>query len=171
MDWEAKKQAAIDYLVDLAVGEGGAFAGEDPAMHRPHIAFELNLGQWVMMAGPNDGQLWGWASWYRVDDETLVGLCTRSMEDWIREQIYPDVVLGEHCYIATVIVSPKAPLATYRALINLAGRFNQGATSLCGHLVKRDGRRRFAQRFNDGSEEWWNKSQGGMAEEPGMTLQ
>ncbi len=139
---------------------GGAYADDDPDLHGPRLRFEWRTGQWCWELAPG-GDVAGWASWYRVDDETLGGLRRGEQDDWIRARYYPDICHGRHCYVATVIVAPGAPRHLYRALIDRVGALNADAASLAAHVVKRDGRERFAQRINDGSSFWWRRAQGG----------
>lgn len=148
----------VDRLVAMFVAPGrGAYAGDDPELHRPRIAFEVHLGQCVTVVdGP---EFLGWASWFRVDDETLGSIARGEMDDWVRRWYFPDVVSGVHCYIGDVVVAPQAPPTIYRLLIDLVGGCNVNAESLSGHMLKRNGRERFAIRYNDGRPAWWRRRQ------------
>lgn len=71
-----------------------------------------------------------------------------------------DLTHGPHCFVPTTIVTPWAPPGIYRRLGELAAEANADAESFCTSLVKRDGRERWMQRVNDGSQNWWARRQG-----------
>lgn len=154
---DASLDGMVGTLVRLFCRAGGPYAGEE-ALHAPRLAFEWKLGQWVIVMGPQS-QLWGWMSWYRLDSETLGVFRRGEDDDLIRRRIYPDVVGGEHCWIASTVVTPWAPRATYRALFDLAASHNEDATSIAAMMVTRRDRERFMQRWNDGSPGWWRRYQ------------
>lgn len=147
----------VDRLVALFCAPGSAYADDDPAMHRPRLAFEWGTGQWVVMS--HGARLLGWASWYRCDDETLAALRRGEQDDWVRERRFPVLTAGPHCYIATIVVRPGAPRLVYRTLIDLVGDVNADAQSLSGHLVRHDGRERYVLRVNRGGPDWWRQRQ------------
>lgn len=130
----------LDVLVALFCRPGGA--GEGAAeLHRAHIAWELASGQWVAMAAP-DGRLWAWASWYLTDADGIARLRAGGMDEVVRSGERIELTRGDRAYVATALVAPWAPAATYRALYRLAaaGAAAMGARSIAGHLRKRDGR-------------------------------
>lgn len=147
----------VDVLVALLCAPGSAYADDDPAMHRPRLAYEYATGQWVAIASANT--LLGWASWYRVDDGVLAALRRGEHDDWVRDKRYPVLTHGPHCYIATMVVRPGAPRSVYRTAFGLVGECNADAQSLSGHMVHRDGRERFVLRVNRGGERWWSARQ------------
>lgn len=155
---DAISERMVDCLMALFCAPGSSNEHEDPAIHRPRLRFEWRLGQWCLSMS-EDNELLGWASWYRVSDADLESLRRGEQDVWVRRRYYPVLYDGPHCYIATAIVAPGAPFDTYRQLIDDVGALNKDARSLSGNLVKRDGRERFAQRWNDGSEGWWRARQ------------
>jgi hypothetical protein len=88
-----------------------------------------------------------WASWYRVDDNALALLRDVPHDDIVRNHHLFDPSRGRHVYIATAIVAPWAPKNTYLRLYPLITAANPGAISIASHLVKRDGRVSWHQRF------------------------
>lgn len=49
---------------------GGAFEHNDQRLERPRIAWEWDLGQWVLIASKRN-LLWAWQSWYRMSTDRL----------------------------------------------------------------------------------------------------
>lgn len=130
----------LDVLVTLFCRPGGAGEGAQ-ALHRAHIAWELASGQWVLIAGP-EGALWAWASWYLTDAAGIERLREVGMDALVRNGEHIALTHGDRAYVATAVVAPWAPAATYRTLYRLAaaGAAAMGARSIAGHLRKRDGR-------------------------------
>ena len=149
--------ALADALVTLFCAPGSAYAHDDPALHRPRLAFELETGQWLAVT--RGAEPLAWASWYRVDDEVLAALQRGEHDGWVREQRYPVLTSGPHCYIASIIVVPGAPRGVYRTVIGLVGACNEDATSLSGSIVRPDGSERFVVRENRGGPDWWRARQ------------
>jgi hypothetical protein len=152
-------EAMVECLVGLLVAPGrGQCAGDDPALHRPRLTFEMQLGQHVTLV--DGAEFLGWASWFRVDDETLARLAAgEGEEDWVRARYFPELTRGPHCYIGDAIVAPGAPRTVLRHLVNLVGYHNADALSLSARLCKKDGRIRWAVRYNDGRPAWWLRCQ------------
>lgn len=150
-----------DRFVDLIVAQfcraDGPYAGQED-LHRPRLTFEFNTGQWTMLTS-KQYQLWGWMSWYRCNDEVIEALRTGEQDEWIRQGRLAVLTEGPHCYIASSIVTPAAPAGTYRRLFDLVCEANKDAASISAHLIKRDGRSRFMQRFNDGTPDWYEHCQ------------
>jgi hypothetical protein len=132
-------------LAKLYVREGYPFLEDGVAVHAAHIRWELDSGQWVMLTSP-DKKLWGWMSWYRMDEATLKVFETGEIEDRIREQLPMELQQGEHLYIATTVVAPWAPDGTYRRLFDLVQIANSGAKTISAHLRKRNGTVRWMHR-------------------------
>lgn len=139
--------ALADVLTALYCRPGSPAAQDDPALHREHIARELASGQWVLLADP-EGPLWGWLSWYRTNRGGLALLRTEGMDRLVQVGLVIPLSHGPHAYVATAVVAPWAPPATYRTLYALArARLRtQGVETIAAHLRKRDGRACWHQR-------------------------
>jgi hypothetical protein len=135
----------IDTLTALYCREGGAFENDDRDVHRARFAWEFASGQWVMVTSAAD-VLWGWASWYRTDDAGLRLLRDLDSYRIVSEEIPICLWEGPHVYVATALVAPWAPRATYRRLYELVKAHNRDALDISGHMQKRDGRTVFHTR-------------------------
>ena len=135
----------VERIADLFLRPGYLPNREDDAINRARIAGEWQTGQWVLVAGQGD-RFWGWMSWYRVSDEVRDLLrCDNARA--VLDRARPEELLdGPHCYIATAVVAPSAPRETYRLLYRLTCATNADAQTVCGHMVKRDGRVLWHQR-------------------------
>ncbi|PKM43257.1 MAG: hypothetical protein CVV05_15535 [Gammaproteobacteria bacterium HGW-Gammaproteobacteria-1] len=125
--------------------EGSPFVGQEEAI-RVRLDWEWQSGRWVMVADQKD-RLLAWASWYRVNAAALAMLRDVPHDEIVRELKVFDPAHGEHVYIATAIVAPWAPKNTYLRLYPLITAANPDAISIASHLVKRDGRVSWHQRF------------------------
>lgn len=132
-------------LTAIYCREGYPFYGQDD-LHYPHILWELESGQWAMLTAKNSNQLYGWMSYYLVDEDTLKLIETGDYEDYVADGVLLDLTGGQHIYIATTVVAPYAPSGTYRRLFELIQTRNPEALTISAHLRKRDGEVRWMHR-------------------------
>lgn len=144
-------QPALDYsafartLTAIYCREGYPFFGKE-AYVLPKIQWELESGQWVMLTAKSSNQLYGWMSYYLVDNETLELLRTGEIEEYVARGIPVDLLHGQHIYIATTITTPIAPAGTYRRLFELIQTKESSAKTISAHLNKRSGAVRWLHR-------------------------
>lgn len=129
----------VQRIADLFLRPGYLPRRMSDAVNRARIAGEWQLGQWVLMAGPDEA-LWGWMSWYRVSAEVLALIKAADAEALLARGDPRELTRGEYCYIATAVVAPWAPRGTYRRLYQAVRAANPDARRICGHFIKRDGR-------------------------------
>lgn len=124
---------------------GGAGAGGEE-LARVHIAWELRSGQWVFIR--DDVGILAWASYWLTDDNGLQRIRTESFSEIVHSGMLIPLTHGPRAYVATAVVAPGAPHATYRLLYRLLMRevAAMGAKTISAHLVKRDGRRFWHER-------------------------
>lgn len=135
----------VDTLTALMCREGSAFMGQEEVI-RIRLEWEWTSRRWVMVTDDKN-HLMAWASWYCVDDEALALLRDIPHDVIVRDRKMFDPNNGRHIYIATAIVAPWAPKKTYMRLYPLVLAANPDAISVACHMVKRDGRAIWHQRF------------------------
>ena len=123
-----------------------AYDRMDDAVLRVVIRHDWESGQWVMLRA-TDGALWGWLSWYLVDDASREALETQGFLRCIEQQII--LRPGHHLYLANCTTSPDAHPSTYRALYGAAVARNPQAKTINAHLVSRRGIRWFTREGPD----------------------
>lgn len=106
---------------------------------RARIMGELVSGQWAMVTA-DGGKLWGWISWYCVDDEVFEILRAGRQDELLIEGRVIDMRNGDNLWLATAVVAPWAPDSTYRNLSALAKERNKHCKRVGATLIKRDGR-------------------------------
>jgi len=114
----------------------GAFAGDDPEAHRPRIAFNLGLGQWVSMRDAA-GEVLAWMAWWRVSDVDLAALRVLGPARMMAMGWLPEVRTGAHCYIADAVSLPQAPRGALWWLLAQVKQRNPDAASFSYHFNRR----------------------------------
>lgn len=143
-------------LAALLCAPGTPYAGDDPALHIPRLKFQWKSGQYVVLTNDDDA-FYGYAAWYRCDDDVLKSIGDREQDEWVRNSRFPELTAGPNCYIADVIMSPSAPFTACRQIIDRVADLNLDAKSISAHHVRRDGRERFVYHENDGRPRWWRR--------------
>jgi len=115
----------------------GAFAGDDPAAHRPRLEFNLALGQWVAMRDAA-GEVLAWMAWWRVSDVDLAALRVLGPARMMEMGWLPEVRTGPHCYIADAVSLPLAPRGALWRLLAQVKQRNPDAASFSCHLNRRE---------------------------------
>lgn len=131
----------IDTLTAIHCREGYPFEKDDPELHRAHIKWEWQSGQWVMVTGKKN-KLLGWSSYYLVDNKTLALFNEIGLEQCIKDDQPINLVSGEHIYIASAIIMPYAPNNVFRKLYNALKKANPKAKSITAHRRARNGKAR-----------------------------
>jgi len=140
------EEKLIDTLTAFFCCKGSIHEHDNPAIHRARIQFEWQSGQWIMLTDKINNRLFGWISFFLVNEETLKLFDSGEYENYIQKQIPLDLINGEHIYIPTIVVTPWAPNMTYRRLNKMTMELNPEAKSFNAHIRKRNGKIRYVQR-------------------------
>lgn len=135
------EEKLADLLTELYLLGQDINDADKPLIHA-RIAGELQSGQWALVTarnGEDEGALWGWISWYRVNDEVFEILKAEEQDSLVIAGEVVDIRGGDNLWLATAIVAPWAPSSTYRNLSALAKEANADCKRVGATLVKRDG--------------------------------